>query len=200
MQGDRIDIMPKMVEQAKASSGERQAAPQSKSPSWRAMHGSCPSQTGSLNTVLVESVTIFVEDVAKAIGEYNRVLKPGGALCDNEVCITRKSTEELKGDIKDLEAIFTPSSSKTDRGILTHEDWRDIYQGQFRKVDAEHFIADPKAESMAKEERRLRCHTVDGESGLPLLHSTPDAKSDYPDHQEHVQVMPGFRVRTLRLP
>lgn len=145
-----IDIMPKMVEQAKAKA--KKAGVTDKVTFMEGDARKLPFADASFDTVLVESVTIFVEDVAKAIGEYNRVLKPGGALCDNEVCITRKSSEELKNDIKDLEAIFTAFSSKTDRGILTYEDWRDIYKGQFRKVEADHFIADPKEETMAKKE------------------------------------------------
>jgi ubiquinone/menaquinone biosynthesis C-methylase UbiE len=143
-----IDIMPKMVEQAKATA--KKAGVTDKVNFMEGDARKLPFADASFDTVLVESVTIFVEDVVKAIAEYNRVLKPGGALCDNEVCITRKSTEELKDDIKDLEAIFTAFSSKTDRGFLTFEDWRDIYKGQFNKVDADHFIADPKEETMAK--------------------------------------------------
>ncbi len=145
-----IDIMPKMVEQSKATA--KKAGVTDKVTFMEGDARKLPFADASFDTVLVESVTIFVEDVAKAIAEYSRVLKPGGALCDNEVCITRKSTEELKDDIKDLEAIFTAFSSKTDRGILTFEDWRDIYKGQFKKVDADHFVADPKVESMAKKE------------------------------------------------
>jgi ubiquinone/menaquinone biosynthesis C-methylase UbiE len=143
-----IDIMPKMIAQAKATA--KKAGVGDKVTFFEGDARKLPFEDNSFDTVLVESVTIFVEDVTKAIAEYNRVVKPGGAVCDNEVCITRESAETLKSDIKDLEAIFTAFSSKTDRGILTFEDWRDIYQGQFKKVDASHFIADPKEETMAK--------------------------------------------------
>ena len=143
-----IDIMPKMIARAKTTA--KKAGVRDKVTFLEGDARKLPFEDNSFDTVLVESVTIFVEDVTKAIAEYRRVVKPGGAVCDNEVCITQKSAEALKSDIKDLEAIFTAFSSKTDRGILTFEDWSDIYKGQFKKVDASHFIADPKAETMAK--------------------------------------------------
>jgi ubiquinone/menaquinone biosynthesis C-methylase UbiE len=148
-----IDIMPKMITQAKLTA--KKAGVGDKVTFMEGDARKLPFEDNSFDTVLVESVTIFVEDIARAIAEYNRVVKPGGAVCDNEVCITRKSTDELKNDIKDLEAIFTAFSSKTDRGILTFEDWSDIYQGQFKKVDAVHFIADPREETMAKKDDGL---------------------------------------------
>jgi ubiquinone/menaquinone biosynthesis C-methylase UbiE len=145
-----IDIMPKMVEQAKATA--KKAGVSDRVTFMEGDARKLPFADSSFDTVLVESVTVFAEDVVKAIAEYGRVLKPGGTVCDNEVCITRKSVEALKDDIRDLEAIFTAFSSKTDRGILTFEDWRDIYRGKFSNVEADHYIADPAEENRAKKE------------------------------------------------
>jgi ubiquinone/menaquinone biosynthesis C-methylase UbiE len=143
-----VDIMPDMVALAKKTAKQMKVEDRV-----QFMEGDArnlPFEDNSFDAVFVESVTVFVEDISRAIAEYYRVVKPGGTVCDNEVCITRKSTEELKNDIKDLEAIFTAFSSKTDRGIMTFEDWRDLYESQFEKVDAAHYVADPQAEMMAK--------------------------------------------------
>jgi SAM-dependent methyltransferase len=43
-----------------------------------------PFDDASFDVVLVESVTTFIEDKAAAIGEYARVLKPGGCVGLNE--------------------------------------------------------------------------------------------------------------------
>jgi hypothetical protein len=104
------------------------------------------------------------------------VVKPGGAVCDNEVCITQKSSEELKNDRKDLEAIFTAFSSKTDRGFMTFEDWRDLYQSKFKKVDAVHFVADPQVETMEKKADGFRS-VLSMAKIMYLYYTNPDAKA-----------------------
>jgi len=43
-----------------------------------------PFEDGSFDVVLVESVTTFIEDKSAAIGEYARVVKPGGCVGLNE--------------------------------------------------------------------------------------------------------------------
>jgi SAM-dependent methyltransferase len=43
-----------------------------------------PFEDASFDVVLVESVTTFIEDKAAAIGEYARVVKPGGRVGLNE--------------------------------------------------------------------------------------------------------------------
>ena len=169
-----IDLMPKMVAQAKVTA--KKAGVGDKVTFLEGDARKLPFEDNTFDTVLVESVTIFVEDVAKAVAEYHRVAKPGGAVCDNEVCITRASAEALKGDIKDLEAIFTAFSSKTDRGILTFEDWRDIYGGQFKKVDASHFIADPREEGMAKKSDGLGA-VMSVAKVMYLYYTNPEAKA-----------------------
>lgn len=169
-----VDIMPDMVEQAKKTAKQMKVEDRV-----RFIEGDArklPFEDNSFDSVFVESVTIFVDDVARAISEYYRVVKPGGAVCDNEVCITRKSMEELKDNIKDLEAIFTAFSSKTDRGFLTFEDWRDLYQSQFRNVDAAHYIADPQAEAREKRADGLGA-ILSMARAMYLYYTNPEAKS-----------------------
>lgn len=168
-----LDIMPRMVEQA------RLLAKKMNLRNVRFLEGDArklPFADGSFDVVLVESVTIFVEDVARAIAEYRRVARPGGVVCDNEVCITSQSREELANDMADLEAVFVAFSSKTDRGILTFEDWGDLYRGQFPAVEATHFVVEPGEETMAKKE--------DGSGSLVsmakaayLYYSNPEARA-----------------------
>jgi ubiquinone/menaquinone biosynthesis C-methylase UbiE len=169
-----VDIMPAMVEQAKKTAKQMKVEDKV-----RFMEGDArqlPFEDNSFDTVFVESVTIFVEDVARALAEYHRVVRPGGAVCDNEVCITQKSTEELKDDIKDLEKIFTAFSSKTDRGFLTFEDWRNLFQGQFRKVEAAHYVADPQAEAMEKKADGLGA-ILSMAKAMYLYKTNPQAKA-----------------------
>ncbi len=169
-----MDIMPAMVEQAKKTA--KQLKVEDKVQFMEGDARKLPFEDNSFDTVFVESVTIFVEDVAKAVGEYYRVVKPGGAVCDNEVCITQKSTEVLKDDMKDLEKIFTAFSSKTDRGFMTFEDWRDLYKDQFRKVDASHFVADPQAEAIEKKSDGFGA-IMSIAKAMYLYYTNPEAKS-----------------------
>ena len=143
-----IDLMPRMVEQSQALA--RKSGLNEKVKFMQGDARKLPFEDDSFDTVIAESVTIFVEDVNKALSEYYRVAKPDGIVCDNEVCITRASQEQLKDDMHDLEAIFTAFSSKTDRGVLMFEDWEEIYEGRFPSVNATHYIADPQAEMEAK--------------------------------------------------
>jgi ubiquinone/menaquinone biosynthesis C-methylase UbiE len=169
-----VDIMPAMVGQAKKTAKQMRVEDKV-----RFMEGDArklPFEDNSFDTVFVESVTVFAEDVAKAIAEYYRVVRPGGAVCDNEVCITQKSTETLKDDLKDLEKIFTAFSSKTDRGILTFEDWRDLYKSQFRKVDASHFVADPQAETLERKSDGFGA-IMSMAKAMYLYYTNPEAKA-----------------------
>jgi ubiquinone/menaquinone biosynthesis C-methylase UbiE len=169
-----IDIMPDMVAQAKKTAKQMKIEDRV-----RFMEGDArrlPFGDSSFDAVFVESVTIFVEDVAKALSEYYRVVRPGGVVCDNEVCITRQSTEELKNDIKDLEAIFTAFSSKTDKGFLTFEDWRDLYQARFGTVDAAHYVADPQAETLEKKSDGFGA-VLSMAKAMYLYYTNPEARA-----------------------
>jgi Methylase involved in ubiquinone/menaquinone biosynthesis len=169
-----VDIMPDMVEQAKRTAKKMKVEDKVKFIEGDARK--LPFKKDSFDMVFVESVTIFAEDVARAISEYYRVAKPGGVVCDNEVCLTRKSVEELDGDMKDLERIFTAFSSKTDRGFMTFEDWRDLYKSQFKKVDAMHYVADPQAEAMEKKAEGFRS-VLSMAKAMYLYYTNPDAKA-----------------------
>lgn len=169
-----IDIMPKMVEESKKTAKKMGVEDRVKF-----MEGDArrlPFKDNSFDMVLVESVTIFVEDVAKAINEYYRVVKPGGAVCDNEVCITQASKEVLKDDVKDLEAIFTAFSSKTDQGFLTHEDWKGLFESRFNTVDAAHFVADPREEQMAKKQDGFAA-VMSMAKTMYLYYTNPEARA-----------------------
>ncbi len=169
-----VDIMPDMIEQAKKTAKKMKVEDKVKFIEGDARK--LPFGNDSFDTVFVESVTIFAEDVDRAVSEYYRVAKSGGAVCDNEVCLTRKSVEELDGDLKDLERIFTAFSSKTDRGFMTFEDWRDLYKSRFRKVDAAHYVADPKEEAMAKNAGGFRS-VLSMAKAMYLYYTNPDAKA-----------------------
>jgi ubiquinone/menaquinone biosynthesis C-methylase UbiE len=143
-----IDIMPQMVEKSKALAKKMRLDGRVKFAQGDARE--LPFEDNTFDAVFVESVTIFVENVDKAISEYRRVVKPGGIICDNEVCITRASNERLKDDIRDLEAIFSAFSSKTSKGYLTFEDWKETFEKQFPSVEAAHYVADPQTEMEAK--------------------------------------------------
>ncbi len=90
-----IDIMPKMIVQAMGTA--KKAGVGDKVTFMEGDARKLPFEDNSFDTVLVESVTIFVEDVTRAIAEYNRVVKPGGAVLDNEVCITRAVDGSAEG-------------------------------------------------------------------------------------------------------
>lgn len=170
-----VDLMPKMVERSRALAKKMNVADRVEFKEADARK--LPFKGGSFDVVLVESVTVFVEDVAKAIAEYYRVAKPGGVVCDNEVCITRASAEALKDDIADLEAIFTAFSSRTDRGIMTFEDWRDLYGGRFKNVDAAHFVADPQKEQIEKGREGGMGSIMAMAKVMYLYYTNPDAKA-----------------------
>lgn len=54
-----------------------------------------PFDDNQFDALVSESVNIFVPDKAKAIGEYLRVVKPGGYIGLNEAVWTKKPTEDV---------------------------------------------------------------------------------------------------------
>jgi len=169
-----IDIMPQMVEKATALAKKMRLDGKAKFSQGDARK--LPFEDNTFDAVFVESVTVFVEDVEKAISEYRRVLKPGGTVCDNEVCITRDSKERLTDDLGDLEAIFTAFSSRPNQGFLTFEDWRDLYQRQFPTVDAAHYVADPQTEMKAKKADGTGAFITSTIKTMWLYATNPEAK------------------------
>jgi ubiquinone/menaquinone biosynthesis C-methylase UbiE len=69
-----------------------------------------PFEEGSFDCVMVESVSLFT-DTARAVGEYCRVLKPGGRLYDRELMALSRTTPELEEEIREFygfERLLTP--------------------------------------------------------------------------------------------
>jgi ubiquinone/menaquinone biosynthesis C-methylase UbiE len=77
-----VDIRPSMIERAKERAARQHV--EDKVEFRVADATDLPFADGSFDVVLVESVTSFIEDKAAAIGEYARVLKPGGHVGLNE--------------------------------------------------------------------------------------------------------------------
>lgn len=140
-----IDLMPRMIEESKKramAAGVNDRVSFIRSDARR-----LPFKPDMFDTVIVESVTIFLDDVENAISGYKSVIKEGGYICDNEVCITRLSKEKLKEKVEDIESVFKAFSSDTNKGMLTYEDWRDIYESQFNEVSSKHYTIDPRVEA-----------------------------------------------------
>lgn len=169
-----VDIMPAMVEQSQALASKMKL--NGKAVFCQGDARELPFEDNTFDAVFVESVTIFVEDVQKALSEYRRVVKPGGVVCDNEVCITRESREKLKDDLQDLEAIFTAFSSKTNQGFLTYEDWKEQFEKQFPAVDATHYVADPQTEMEAKKADGVLTFLKSTVKAMWLYATNPEAK------------------------
>lgn len=143
-----LDIMPQMIRESRSRA--RKMGVSDRVSFIRCNAKSLPLRPDSFDSVIVESVTVFVEDVAKALDEYYRVAKQGGCIGDNEVCVTRGSMEELKDRQKDLESIFSAFSSKTNKGVLTFEDWQDLFTARFGSVKASHHLIDVNVEMQAR--------------------------------------------------
>lgn len=168
-----IDIMPRMIEASWARAKELGVEDMV-----TFINGDArvlPFEKETFDVILVESVTIFLDDIEKAIAGYEKVLKTGGVLCDNEVCITRKSREELKDRVEDLDAVFSAFSSRTSRGVLTFEDWKEIFESRFGSVDAAHYIIDPAEENTAALENGLDA-LISQLKAMWLYMTNPDAR------------------------
>lgn len=155
-----VDITPRMVQYSRERASKLDLL--GKVNFLRGDARSLPVKSGMFDAVFIESVTVFAGNVDKALNEYDRVLKAGGKVCDNEVCITQASKDELKDRVVELEDVFDAFASRTNRGILTFEDWQRLYIEHFGNVDASHHVIDPQTEM---EEKRM-----EGKKGLiPVL-------------------------------
>ncbi|MCD1293786.1 class I SAM-dependent methyltransferase [Methanocella sp. CWC-04] len=143
-----VDIMPKMIEGSKARA--KKMGVEDRVTFLRCDARNLPMKSGTFDKVLIESVTIFMDDIDSAIAEYDRVTKPGGVICDNEVCITQRSMDELKDDKEDIESIFKSFSSYSNNGLLTYEGWKEAFEKRFMSVESWHHIADPRVEMEAR--------------------------------------------------
>jgi arsenite methyltransferase len=77
-----VDIRQSMIDQARERVARAGVEPQVE---FRVADATdLPFEDATFDVVLVESVTTFIEDKAAALGEYSRVLKPGGRVGLNE--------------------------------------------------------------------------------------------------------------------
>lgn len=92
-----VDILPNMVAKAKLRAAEEGV----KATFVEGDICSLPFGDGEFDVVFVESVSIFA-DTERAIAEYWRVLKPGGALYDREIMALKEVTPEVNRIIQDF--------------------------------------------------------------------------------------------------
>lgn len=88
-----VDLLPGMV-----ASAQRWAAEQGLSHKVEFKLGDAqdlPFDDNHFDTLICESVNIFVPDKAKAINEYIRVVKPGGYIGLNEAIWAKEPTDEI---------------------------------------------------------------------------------------------------------
>jgi len=136
---------------------------------------SLPFEPETFDAVVVESVTVFMDDVEKAIEGYFRVVKKGGPVCDNEVCVTREALAKMGDRAEDLRSIFTAFASTTNKGMLTFEDWQELYEKQFGRVAASHHLMDMNTELETRREDGFKTFRAAIKS-MWLYMTNPDAK------------------------
>jgi len=100
-----LDLMPRMVKESRERA--RRLGVDDKAAFLRCDARSLPFKPETFDAVIVESVTIFVEEVEKALAEYRRVMKNGGAVRDNEVCVTRNAMCKMVDRLDDLKSIIS---------------------------------------------------------------------------------------------
>ena len=145
-----MDIMPQMIKESRLRA--KKMGVSDKVSFIRCDAKSLPIKTGVFDSVIIESVTVFMDDVTKALDEYYRVAKKGGTICDNEVCVTRESMEKLEDKQKDLESVFSAFGSRSAQGVLAFEDWKDLYNARFGNVLASHHLIDLMVEMQTRNE------------------------------------------------
>ena len=143
------------------------------------------------DSVIIESVTIFVEDVGKAIDEYYRVVKKGGPVCDNEVCVTREALIKMDDRLDDLKSIFTAFGSTTDKGMLTFEDWKELFEVRFGNVRSSHHLIDLGVEMETRQEDGFRSFVAAIKS-MWLYITNPEAKQIMDEGQKMAQFQDEF--------
>jgi arsenite methyltransferase len=168
-----LDIMPQMIRESKTRAW--QLGVDDKTTFLRCDAKSLPFKADAFDAVIIESVTIFVEEVERAIREYHRVVKKGGPVCDNEVCVTRDTLSKMGDRLDDLKSIFTAFSSTTDKGMLTFEDWKETYEACFSNVKASHHLIDMNVEMETRREDGFKT-LVAGFKSMWLYMTNPEAK------------------------
>ncbi len=168
-----LDIMPRMIKESKARAWQTGVTDRTTFLLCDAR--SLPFRTDSFDAIVVESVTVFMEEVEKAIEGYYRVVKKGGPVCDNEVCVTRETLAEMGDRVADLESVFTAFGSTTNKGMLTFEDWKELYEAQFGSVKASHHLMDLNVEMETRREDGFK-NFVASIKSMWLYMTNPEAK------------------------
>jgi SAM-dependent methyltransferase len=103
-----------------------------------------PFKDNEFDAVISESVTVFVPNRKKAIGEYVRVTKPGGFIGMNEIFWRKEPPKDLEGKVMKLFDL------KND--ILLLDGWKALLQGAgLRNVTAiPHNLVDMRSLSRMK--------------------------------------------------
>jgi ubiquinone/menaquinone biosynthesis C-methylase UbiE len=168
-----LDIMPRMIKESRARAW--QLGVDDRTTFLRCDARRLPFRADAFDAVIVESVTIFVEEVERAIDEYRRVVKRGGPVCDNEVCVTREALGKMGDRLGDLKAVFTAFGSTTNRGVLTFEDWKELYEACFGNVTASHHLFDMAVEMETRREDGFKTFAAAIKS-MWLYMTNPEAK------------------------
>jgi ubiquinone/menaquinone biosynthesis C-methylase UbiE len=145
-----LDLMPQMINMSRARAREQGVS--DKTNFIRCDAKSLPFKTEAFDAIVIESVTVFTEAVEKAIEEYYRIVKKGGSVCDNEVCVTRDALGKMDDRLDDLKSVFTAFGSTTDKGLLTFEDWKELFEARFGNVKASHHLIDMQVEMETRRE------------------------------------------------
>lgn len=149
-----LDIMPQMIKESRQRA--KKMGVSDKVSFIRCDAKNLPLKPGLFDSVIIESVTVFMDDVTKAMDEYYRVAKKGGSICDNEVCVTRNSMKKLADRQKDVESVFSVFGSKPEQGVLTFEDWKELYAARFGSVKASHHLIDMMVEMETRKEDGIK--------------------------------------------
>ena len=168
-----IDLMPQMIKESRRRASQLGVGDQISF--IRCDAKSLPFKPGIFDSVIVESVTIFVEDVEKAIEGYYNVVKKGGYVCDNEVCVTREALNKMDDRLDDLRSVFTAFGSTTNKGMLTFEDWKELFDARFGNVKSSHHLIDLVVETETRQEDGFRSFVAAVKSML-LYFSNPEAR------------------------
>lgn len=184
-----LDIMPQMIKESRTRAW--QLGIDDKATFLRCDAKSLPFKADAFDAVIIESVTIFVEEVERAIQEYYRVIKKGGPVCDNEVCVTREAMASMEGRLDDLKSIFTAFCSTTNKGMLTFEDWKEMYEARFGNAKASHHLIDMSVEMETRKEDGFKS-LVAGIKSMWLYMINPDAKKIMDEGRKMVQFQGEF--------
>lgn len=111
-----IDMLPEMIEKAR----KRSELMQVDVDFFVGDISALPFSSDQFDMVVAESVTNFAA-AERAVAEYYRVLKPGGALYDREVVRLKDSR---KGGVKELISFFGFAQ------LLTAEQWMEVLKSQ----------------------------------------------------------------------